>query len=104
MKTLSYPAMTRKRFDIKTIIIAVMTVIIVALLLLTFLPKLTTSLRAEGFKEGVQMCQTQIITKIVNDLNTQQFTTVQIRDKTIKLGIMDVKEIQPGAAQTEAKP
>lgn len=104
MKPLTYPTMTRRRFDIKTIIIAVMAVIIVVLLLLAFLPKLTTSLRADGFKEGVQLCQTQIITKIVNDLNTQQFTAIQIGGQTVKLGIMDVKEIRPQqstAAQTE---
>ena len=89
-------AYSTRRFDIKSIIIAVMAVVIVVLLLLTFLPKLTASLRADGFQEGVQMCQTQIITKIVDDLNTQQFTALQIGDQTVRLGIMDVKEIQPG--------
>lgn len=90
---------TAKRFDIKSIIIAVMAVVIVVLLLLTFLPKLTASLREDGFKEGVQMCQTQIITKIVDDLNKQQFTALQIGDQTVRLGIMDVKEVQAGGQQ-----
>ena len=93
MKT--FQTMTTRRFDLKSIIIAVMGVVIVGLLLLTFLPKLTASLRAGGFQEGVTMCQTQIITKIVNDLNTQQFTAVQIGDQTVRLGILDVKEVQP---------
>jgi len=90
---------TAKRFDIKSIVIAVMAVVIVVLLLLTFLPKLTASLRATGFEEGVTMCQTQIMTKIVDDLNTQQFTALQIGDQTVRLGIMDVKDIQPGGQQ-----
>jgi len=97
MKT--FQTMTTRRFDFKSILVAVMGVIIVVLLLLMFLPKLTTSLRAEGFTEGVTMCQTQIITKIVNDLNTQQFTAVQIGDQTVRLGILDVKEVQAGGQQ-----
>lgn len=88
--------LTTRRFDIKSVIIAIMGVVIIVLLLLMFLPKMTSSLRADGFKEGVQMCQTQIMTKLVNDLNTQQFTAIQIGDQTVRLGILDVKEIQPG--------
>ncbi len=96
--------MTTRRFDIKSIIIAVMGALILVLLLLMFLPKMTTSLRAEGFKEGVQLCQKQIITKIVDDLNKQQFTALTIGDQTIRLGIMDVKEIQPRTEQQENSP
>lgn len=92
-----------RRFDLKSILIAIMGVIIVLLLLLMFLPKITSSFRAEGFKEGVQLCQTQIITKILNDLNTQQFTAIQIGDQTVRLGIMDVKEIQTPANQEPAQ-
>ena len=88
-----------RRVDMKSVIIAIMGLAIIVLLLLMLLPKMTTSLRADGFKEGVQMCQKQIITKIVEDINTQQFTTLQIGDQTIKLGVMDVKEIQPGEQQ-----
>jgi len=91
--------LNKRRFDLKAVIIAVMGVIIIALLLLMFLPKMTSSLRAEGFEEGVKMCQTQVMTKIVNDLNTQQFTAIQVGDQTVKLGIMDVKEIQPAGGE-----
>lgn len=93
-----YDLQTR-RFDIKSLIIAVMGIMILVLLVLMLVPKLTTSLRAEGFKEGVQMCQTQIMSKIVDDLNTQQFTAITIGEQTIRLGIMDVKEVQPAGEQ-----
>jgi competence protein ComGC len=88
-----------RRFDLKSVIIALMGVVIIVLLLLMVLPKMTASLRAEGFEEGVTMCQTQVMTKIVDDLNTQQFTAIQIGDQTVRLGILDVKEIQPGGNQ-----
>lgn len=96
MKRYNYK--TRK-LEVKSIIIAAMGILIIILLLLLLLPKVTTSLRAEGFTEGVQMCQTQILTKIVDDLNTQKFTAIQIGDQTIQLGIMDVKEIEPPAPE-----
>ncbi|MBN1645366.1 hypothetical protein JW851_05025 [Candidatus Woesearchaeota archaeon] len=98
MKKYPYP-LAKKRFDIKTIIITIMAVIIIALLLLLFLPKMTSSLRTEGFKQGIQICQTQIITKIMNDLNTQKFTEIQIGDQKIKLGIVNVQEIPEQEAQ-----
>ena len=85
----------QRKFDLKAVIIAVMGVIIIVLLLLMCIPKLTTSLRQEGFEEGVQLCQTQIMSKIVQDLNEQQFTAITIGEQTIKLGILDVKEVEP---------
>ena len=88
-----------RRFDLKSVMIALMGVVIIGLLLLMVLPKMTASLRAEGFEEGVKMCQTQVMTKIMNDLNTQQFTAIQIGDQTVRLGILDVKEIQAGGNQ-----
>ncbi|MBW2968875.1 hypothetical protein KY314_02030 [Candidatus Woesearchaeota archaeon] len=94
MKKYNTKYLKERRFDIKSLIIAVMGVVIIVLLLLAFLPKLTASLRAEGFEEGVKLCQTQVMSKIMNDLNTQKFTAIQIGDQTVKLGIIDVQEAQ----------
>ena len=93
-KKYKYDLNTR-RFDLKAVIIAVMGVIIIGLLLMMLIPQMTASLRTEGFNQGVQLCQTQIMSKIVQDLNEQQFTAITIGEQTIKLGILDVKEVEP---------
>lgn len=84
--------------DKKTLIMIGLAVIILILAGIVAVPKITNAYKMEGLKQGVAVCQQQILNTLVTDLSARGYTTMTIGNKVITLGIIQ-PEAQPQAAQ-----
>ena len=69
-------------------IIAVMAFVIVILIAALFIPRVTTSIRDKYLVEGYNACTLDAVRLMVYDLQTKGFTTLQVANQTIKLGVI----------------
>lgn len=88
--------------DKKTWIMMGMGVAILILAIVLVVPKVTNAYKMEGLKQGVAVCQQQIMNTLVSDLSTRGYTTVTVGNKVITLGIIPTDAQKQAMAQQPA--
>lgn len=88
--------------DKKTWLMIGMGVAILVLAIVIVVPKVTNAYKMEGLKQGVAVCQQQIMNTLVSDLSTRGYTTVTVGTKVITLGIIPTDAQRQALAQQQA--
>ena len=88
--------------DKKTLVIIGMAILMAVLIVVWAVPKATTAYKMEGMRQGVAVCQQQIMNTLVTDLSTRGYTTVTVGNKVIALGIIPTAEQRQAIMQQQA--
>jgi len=88
--------------DKKILIIVGMAILMILLIVVLAGPKLTNAYKMEGMRQGVAVCQQQIMNTLVSDLSTRGYTTVTVGNKVITLGIIPTEEQRQAIMQQQA--